>query len=425
MAQNPARDSSGDPDDALRRPSALIQAEAPQLRALAERGEPTRDALRAVAADPSAAAHDRVSAAVLLDALLQDAQPLEALSPEDAAASLDLRFSEPLRASAARALGEAATVRLLSWAAAEHPGEPPVSAAEAAAHLGLDDDGRIYGRVSQRAVLIGEQKGVSRVLKDQLRRLSDALGRADQQARGLRSAAGAEDASGTATAPGAATASSAADETASPESANAAPAADPTAPAAPKWTDDDDAALAAVLAGDQTGPGAQYAPRTADGSPAAEAPDARTSPEPAADSEPLYGEIVDDPRDPSAGAAEGGRTAGPSSSHSAPAFGDPTGAGGSGDGRPVGFGSFGGQSSAPTGGEDQTRSGAGAAGLGPSPHDNAGSESRRSYDFRYLAEDTPTPSTAEEKAELRTTLRNWGIFALGLVLVLLILIILL
>ena len=44
----------------------------------------------------------------------------------------------------------------------------------------------------------------------------------------------------------------------------------------------------------------------------------------------------------------------------------------------------------------------------------------RSYDFRYLGDETPKPTTEAEKAEFRTTLRNWGIFALALVLVLII-----
>ena len=44
----------------------------------------------------------------------------------------------------------------------------------------------------------------------------------------------------------------------------------------------------------------------------------------------------------------------------------------------------------------------------------------RSYDFRYLGDETPKPTTEAEKAEFRTTLLNWGIFALALVLVMII-----
>ena len=256
-------------------------------------------------------------------------------------------------------------MQLLSWAAQSSPGAPPVEAAEAAAHLGVDDDGRIYGRVSQRAVQISEQKGLSRALKDRLRRLTDALGLADQQARRQRaehSAASADTAAG----PDAGTAAGTdSGTTAEGEAAPKAP--EPQDDPAPSWSSADDAALASMLGRDPADEPATEEPR----------PSGEGSSQP--------------PQAPDSG-------------------------------RPVGF--DGGNAAAfgqPSGSEEdvpKARQGSGP-GYGPGSGTTEG-QPPRSYDFRYLGDETPKPTTEAEKAEFRTTLRNWGIFALALVLVMII-----
>ena len=240
-----------------------------------------------------------------------------------------------------------------------------LEAAEAAAHLGVDDDGRIYGRVSQRAVQISEQKGLSRALKDRLRRLTDALGLADQQARRQRaehSAASADTAAG----PDAGTAAGTdSGTTAEGEAAPKAP--EPQDGPAPSWSSADDSALASMLGRDP----------------------------------------ADEP------ATEEPRPSGEGSSRppQAPDFGRPVGFDG---GNAAAFGQ-------PSGSEEdvpRARQGSGP-GYGPGSGTTEG-QPPRSYDFRYLGDETPKPTTEAEKAEFRTTLRNWGIFALALVLVMII-----
>lgn len=363
VSPNRSSGSSGGSDEqpggALSHPSQLTQADPERLSALTRDAEASRETLRAVLSDAGAEPRDRVAAAVLLEAVLSDSGAIDALDDEAAASTqaLELRFAPALRPAAAQALGTPATVQLLSWAAQSSPGAPPVEAAEAAAHLSVDDDGRIYGRVSQRAVQISEQKGLSRALKDRLRRLTDALGLADQQARRQRtehSAASADTAAG----PDAGT-------TAEGEAAPKAP--EPQDGPAPSWSSADDAALASMLGRDPADEPATEEPR----------PSGEGSSQP--------------PQAPDSG-------------------------------RPVGF--DGGNAAAfgqPSGSEEdvpRARQGSGP-GYGPGSGTTEG-QPPRSYDFRYLGDETPKPTTEAEKAEFRTTLRNWGIFALALVLVMII-----
>ncbi|WP_431790381.1 hypothetical protein [Kocuria palustris] len=371
MSPNRSSGSSGGSDEqpggALSHPSQLTQADPERLSALTRDAEASRETLRAVLSDAGAEPRDRVAAAVLLEAVLSDSGAIDALDDEAAASTqaLELRFAPALRPAAARALGTPATVQLLSWAAQSSPGAPPVEAAEAAAHLGVDDDGRIYGRVSQRAVQISEQKGLSRALKDRLRRLTDALGLADQQARRQRtehSAASADTAAG----PDAGTAAGTdSGTTAEGEAAPKAP--EPQDDPAPSWSSADDTALASMLGRDP----------------------------------------ADEP------ATEEPRPSGEGSSRppQAPDFGRPVGFDG---GNAAAFGQ-------PSGSEEdvpRARQGSGP-GYGPGSGTTEG-QPPRSYDFRYLGDETPKPTTEAEKAEFRTTLRNWGIFALALVLVMII-----
>lgn len=371
VSPNRSSGSSGGSDEqpggALSHPSQLTQADPERLSALTRDAEASRETLRAVLSDAGAEPRDRVAAAVLLEAVLSDRGAIDALDDEAAASTqaLELRFAPVLRPAAAQALGTPATVQLLSWAAQSSPGAPPVEAAEAAAHLGVDDDGRIYGRVSQRAVQISEQKGLSRALKDRLRRLTDALGLADQQARRQRtehSAASADTAAG----PDAGTAAGTdSGTTAEGEAAPKAP--EPQDDPAPSWSSADDSALASMLGRDP----------------------------------------ADEP------ATEEPRPSGEGSSRppQAPDFGRPVGFDG---GNAAAFGQ-------PSGSEEdvpRARQGSGP-GYGPGSGTTEG-QPPRSYDFRYLGDETPKPTTEAEKAEFRTTLRNWGIFALALVLVMII-----
>lgn len=371
VSPNRSSGSSGGSDEqpggALSHPSQLTQADPERLSALTRDAEASRETLRAVLSDAGAEPRDRVAAAVLLEAVLSDRGAIDALDDEAAASTqaLELRFAPVLRPAAAQALGTPATVQLLSWAAQSSPGAPPVEAAEAAAHLGVDDDGRIYGRVSQRAVQISEQKGLSRALKDRLRRLTDALGLADQQARRQRtehSAASADTAAG----PDAGTAAGTdSGTTAEGEAAPKAP--EPQDDPAPSWSSADDTALASMLGRDP----------------------------------------ADEP------ATEEPRPSGEGSSRppQAPDFGRPVGFDG---GNAAAFGQ-------PSGSEEdvpRARQGSGP-GYGPGSGTTEG-QPPRSYDFRYLGDETPKPATEAEKAEFRTTLRNWGIFALALVLVMII-----
>lgn len=371
VSPNRSSGSSGGSDEqpggALSHPSQLTQADPERLSALTRDAEASRETLRAVLSDAGAEPRDRVAAAVLLEAVLSDSGAIDALDDEAAASTqaLELRFAPALRPAAAQALGTPATVQLLSWAAQSSPGAPPVEAAEAAAHLGVDDDGRIYGRVSQRAVQISEQKGLSRALKDRLRRLTDALGLADQQARRQRaehSPASADTAAG----PDAGTAAGTdSGTTAEGEAAPKAP--EPQDDPAPSWSSADDTALASMLGRDP----------------------------------------ADEP------ATEEPRPSGEGSSRppQAPDFGRPVGFDG---GNAAAFGQ-------PSGSEEdvpRARQGSGP-GYGPGSGTTEG-QPPRSYDFRYLGDETPKPTTEAEKAEFRTTLRNWGIFALALVLVMII-----
>ena len=371
VSPNRSSGSSGGSDEqpggALTHPSQLTQADPEQLAALTRDAQASRETLRAVLSDPQAEPRDRVAAAVLLEAVLSDDGAIDALDDATAASTqaLELRFAPHLRPAAARVLGTPATVQLLSWAAQSSPGAPPVEAAEAAAHLGVDDDGRIYGRVSQRAVQIADQKGLSRALKDRLRRLTDALGLADQQARRQRaehSAASAGTAAGT---DSGTTADSGPDTPTEGEAAPKAP--EPQDDPAPSWSSADDAALASMLGRDPADEPATEEPRPS-GEGSSQPPQA-----------PDFGRPV---------GFDGGNAA---------AFGGPAGSD-----------------------EDvpQPRQGNGP-GYGPGSGTTEG-QPPRSYDFRYLGDETPKPTTEAEKAEFRSTLRNWGIFALALVLVMII-----
>lgn len=371
VSPNRSSGSSGGSDEqpggALSHPSQLTQADPERLSALTRDAEASRETLRAVLSDAGAEPRDRVAAAVLLEAVLSDSGAIDALDDEAAASTqaLELRFAPALRPAAAQALGTPATVQLLSWAAQSSPGAPPVEAAEAAAHLGVDDDGRIYGRVSQRAVQISEQKGLSRALKDRLRRLTDALGLADQQARRQRaehSPASADTAAG----PDAGTAAGTdSGTTAEGEAAPKAP--EPQDDPAPSWSSADDAALTSMLGRDPADEPATEEPRPS-GEGSSQPPQA-----------PDFGRPV---------GFDGGNAA---------AFGQPSGS----------------EEDVP-----RARQGSGP-GYGPGSGTTEG-QPPRSYDFRYLGDETPKPTTEAEKAEFRTTLRNWGIFALALVLVMII-----
>lgn len=371
VSPNRSSGSSGGSDEqpggALSHPSQLTQADPERLSALTRDTEASRETLRAVLSDAGAEPRDRVAAAVLLEAVLSDSGAIDALDDEAAASTqaLELRFAPALRPAAVQALGTPATVQLLSWAAQSSPGAPPVEAAEAAAHLGVDDDGRIYGRVSQRAVQISEQKGLSRALKDRLRRLTDALGLADQQARRQRtehSAASADTAAG----PDAGTAAGTdSGTTAEGEAAPKAP--EPQDDPAPSWSSADDAALTSMLGRDPADEPATEEPRPS-GEGSSQPPQA-----------PDFGRPV---------GFDGGNAA---------AFGQPSGS----------------EEDVP-----RARQGSGP-GYGPGSGTTEG-QPPRSYDFRYLGDETPKPTTEAEKAEFRTTLRNWGIFALALVLVMII-----
>ena len=388
VSPNRSSGSSGGSDEqpggALSHPSQLTQADPERLSALTRDAEASRETLRAVLSDAGAEPRDRVAAAVLLEAVLSDSGAIDALDDEAAASTqaLELRFAPALRPAAARALGTPATVQLLSWAAQSSPGAPPVEAAEAAAHLGVDDDGRIYSRVSQRAVQISEQKGLSRALKDRLRRLTDALGLADQQARRQRAEQTPADGD-TATAGDSTPQAPAHQEDPGAQDLDRRDGSAPQAAQrrgdsgpqdrdhqddpAPSWTSDDDSALASMLGREP-------------------------------DDEP----VSDRPR-PSGEAS--------TQPPQAPDFG-----------RPVGF--DGGGTAAfdrPSGSDEdvpQAQQGNGP-GYGPGSGTTEG-QPPRSYDFRYLGDETPKPTTEAEKAEFRSTLRNWGIFALALVLVLII-----
>lgn len=388
VSPNRSSGSSGGSDEqpggALSHPSQLTQADPERLSALTRDAEASRETLRAVLSNAGAEPRDRVAAAVLLEAVLSDSGAIDALDDEAAASTqaLELRFAPALRPAAAQALGTPATVQLLSWAAQSSPGAPPVEAAEAAAHLGVDDDGRIYGRVSQRAVQISEQKGLSRALKDRLRRLTDALGLADQQARRQRAeqASAGEDtaAAGDSTPqapahqedPGAQDLDrrdGSAPQAAQRRGDSGPPDRDHQDDPAPSWTSDDDSALASMLG------------REPDDDPVSDRP--RPS-----------GEASTQPPQ-------------------APDFGRPVGFDG---GNAAAFGQ-------PSGSEEdvpRARQGSGP-GYGPGSGTTEG-QPPRSYDFRYLGDETPKPTTEAEKAEFRTTLRNWGIFALALVLVMII-----
>lgn len=384
VSPNSSSGSHEQPGGALSQPSQLTQADPERLSALTRDAEASRQRLRAVLSDAGAEPRDRVAAAVLLEAVLSHSGAIEFLDDETAASTqaLELRFAPALRPAAARALGTPATMQLLSWAAQSNPGAPPVEAAEAAAHLGVDDDGLIYGRVSQRAVQIAEQKGLSRALKDRLRRLTDALGLADQQARRQRAEqtpADGDTAAGSSSTPQAPahqddpgaqdldrrgdSAPQAAERRGESGPQDRAPQDGP----APSWTSDDDAALASMLG------------REPDDEPVLD----RSRPSGEASTQPPQAPDFGRPVD-----FDGGGTA---------AFDRPSGSD-----------------------EDvpQAQQGNGP-GYGPGSGTTEG-QPPRSYDFRYLGDETPKPTTEAEKAEFRTTLRNWGIFALALVLVLII-----
>ncbi|WP_144790228.1 hypothetical protein [Kocuria palustris] len=440
MSPNRSRGSTGGsadrPDDAssgpLSCPSRLLQAGPDQLRPLTAQPEASRESLRAVAADSSAAVEDRIAAAVLLDAVLDDPRAAETVAAEDAETpeALRLRFSPQLRPSAARILGTPATMRLLTWAAESTPGAPPVEAAEAAAHLGVDDDGRIYGRVSQRAVQIAEHGGLGRAAKDRLRTFTDALGAADQQARRQR-------AERAASRPDVAAASE-------QDPASEAPASDPRTRAAPEaparrgpeepgpdphdadddaapasWTSADDAALASMLGHGADAPkderGLEDRDRDGQGPGTASARD--KGDDGRGPSSPAVGGAIaasgsgpgrDAPADPMAGQQP----------PEAPAFGRPVGFDGGADGTAGSGASAAGGPGGPLEEGVDDRPGTGP-GYGPTGG-TTGTEPPRSYDFRYLGDDTRSPSSEAEKAEFRTTLRNWGLFALALVFVLII-----
>ncbi|NKE09896.1 MULTISPECIES: hypothetical protein [Kocuria] len=174
--------------DALRRPSALTAEPSLLRQTVASAGDSAQQTLQDVVNGPGNTPADRVAAAVILSGMFQDPSATSRIDADQAVdpTVLELSWAPDLQPAARQVLGDPVIVSLLTWASTASPGEPPVSAARTAATLGIDDDGAIYQKVSQRAVQLADQRGTHRTRKDQLRQFTEALGRADQAARQTR-----------------------------------------------------------------------------------------------------------------------------------------------------------------------------------------------------------------------------------------------
>lgn len=171
--------------DALRRPAALTADSSVLRKHVEAAGDSAQQTLEDVLKGPGNTTADRVAAAVILSGMFQDTSAASRIDSETAVdpSVLELSWAPELQSSARQILGEPVIMSLLTWASAASPGQPPVAAARTAATLGINDDGAIYQKVSQRAVQLADQRGTHRTRKDQLRQFTEALGRADQSAR--------------------------------------------------------------------------------------------------------------------------------------------------------------------------------------------------------------------------------------------------
>ncbi|KAA9393276.1 hypothetical protein FCK90_12875 [Kocuria coralli] len=383
-------------NDALRRPSAFTGDPAGLQRNLASAGAEAQSTLSAVVTGPGNTAADRVAAAVILAARFDDASGLNAIGSEETGDPevLGLRWSEDLRAKARTAVGQSVIVSLLTWASTATPAEPPLAAARAAAELGVDDDGAIFQKVSQRAVQLAQQRGTSRARKDELRQFTESLGRADQRARQSRATS----------APGAAEASSpGAAEASTPLSPNTPPDAHPADGPSPEAS---------------SGPAPRAGPDPAE----AERPPSSSSgddhPEHASDAQPSQWSARDDHAlNDLLGHGSPGK---PAANQPPEPRDDPD------HGKPVGFGDAP-AGGTPAAGNDQD---AGASGPPDEPRygdrfedkqwsgdtdetqDPPGPGPRRAYDPRALFDGPMSPT---QKADEKNVLRNWAITAAVLV----------
>lgn len=366
--------------DALRRPSAFTADPSGLRRFLAAGGDDAQATLKQVVNGTGNTAADQVAAAVILAAHFDHTSALGSLNGDDLTDPevLDLDWSEDLHPRAREALSEPVIMSLLTWASTAATAEPPLAAARTAATLGIDDDGAIYRKVTQRAVQQAEQRGTHRARKDQLRSFTESLGQADQKARQSR---------GTATATPAGTEGGSDSQPATDAGSGSVPGAEPGATSSNP--------ASAETAGEPSSPPEQHPEHTADAQPSGwSARDDHALDDLLGRRKPTEKTTDDTPGDKSAGPE------------------DPN------HGQPVGFNDATTSHDTPVPGEtgprdeprygdrfeDERWSGDGDQGGGPGP--------RRAYDPRAL---TDGPMSEAQKADEKNVLRNWGITAAVLV----------
>lgn len=175
--------NNSNPDKLLHHPTALISDSVELHRSLTSTGNNAQHILSEVLKGPGNTVTDRVAAAVILRSVYGTNNTLDADTVQDPAV-FQLRWAPGLQPAAREILSEPIITSLLTWASHARPGEPPVAAAHAAAHLHIDDDGRgIYQKVSQRAAQLPEQRTLTSSYKNQLRIFTEALTQADQATR--------------------------------------------------------------------------------------------------------------------------------------------------------------------------------------------------------------------------------------------------
>lgn len=366
--------------DALRRPAALTAEPSLLRQTVAAVGSSAQQTLQDVVTGPGNTPADRAAAAVILAGMFQDTSGASHLDAEQAVdpTVLDLSWSPDLQPAARQVLGDPVIMSLLTWASTASPGEPPVAAARTAAALGIDDDGAIYQKVSQRAVQLADQRGTHRNRKDQLRQFTEALGRADQAARQTRGTE-SETSNGTTSAPSWPDSS---DGSGSAASSSTPERPDHDSEAQPgSWSHHDDRALENLLGREQQP--TQPSSETSD----PPAPDHQAPPP----TEPEHGQPVgfnDSPGTRNSGTrgnpqdeASRGWGSSPDDPKGEPRYGDRF--------------------------EDQRWSGPDAQ-----EQDPPGPGPRRAYDPRALFDG---PMSESQRADEKNVLRNWGITAAVLV----------
>ncbi|MDO5619186.1 hypothetical protein [Kocuria sp.] len=364
--------------DALRRPAAFTADPTGLQRNVAAAGDSAQQTLTEVVTGRGNTPADKVAAAVMLAAVFDQDSTASKITAQEAVdpSVLELTWAAEFQPAARDILGEPVIMSLLTWASSAAPGEPPVATARTAAALGIDDDGAIYQKVSQRAVQMADQRGTHRARKDQLREFTEALGRADQTARQTRGAATASGQSSTEARSlsdsGKQTQASEQPQADGEEAAASSETGHPehASDAQPStWSDHDDRALDNLLGRDQD-PGHTEPPA-----------------EPTAQEDPQYGRPV-------------GFHDGPTSQDASKAQ-DATPGWGSGSTGPKDEPRYGDRF------EDQRWSDPQSA-----DQDPPGPGPRRAYDPRALFDG---PMSEAQRADEKNVLRNWGITAAVLV----------